>query len=133
MKSLDGIQSMRNRTLVVVVEDNWAIAELLKEIIEETFGCEAVVVADGQKAVDVVKSEEPDLVLLDLDLPGLNGAQIYDRMKTEDGTRSIPVLFVTASEDTSELKCRGIRDFLPKPFELDDLLTRVQASIQQHT
>ncbi len=120
---------MDKKTLVVVVEDNWAIAELLRETIEDLLGCSAVLVADGNEAVDVVKTICPDLVLMDFDLPGLNGAQIYDRMKAEGCTRGIPVLFVSASEDLAELRLRGIHDYLQKPFDLDELLMRVEASI----
>lgn len=118
---------------IVIVEDNEPIACLIQEVLNEVPGYGAVTVADGRAALAVIPAVRPGLVILDVDLPGLGGVALYDRLRARPATAAIPVLFMCAAAREAELAGRGIRDYLRKPFDLDDLLARVRAIFDQHT
>ena len=112
---------------IVVVEDNEAIARLIQEVLNDVPGYGAVTVGDGALALEVISAVKADLVILDIDLPGLSGFDIYDRLRSRPETATIPALFMSAAMHEDELARRELRDYLRKPFDLDDLLARVDA------
>ena len=111
---------------LIIVEDNEAVAEVIKDTLNGEPGYRAVVVHDGTQALEVIHSIQVDAVLLDVALPGLSGPQIYDALKADSATRHVPVIFITAHYDAPEFKRLGITSFIAKPFNLDDLLARVE-------
>jgi CheY-like chemotaxis protein len=110
---------------IVIVEDNEAIAELIKDTLNAEPDYQAVAVGDAALALDVIRSVKASLVLLDVGLPGMDGYQLYDLIRNDEATRGVPVIFVTATASDAELKKRGINHHIAKPFELDYLLSRV--------
>lgn len=112
---------------IVVVEDNEAIARLIQEVLNDVPGYGAVTVGDGALALEVISAVKADLVILDIDLPGINGFEIYDRLHSRPETATIPALFMSAAMHEDELARRELHDYLRKPFDLDDLLARVDA------
>lgn len=114
-----------DKKAIVVVEDNEAISELIRDTLNSEPDYQAAVVHDGARSVEVIRSVQASLILLDINLPGLSGLEIYDMLQADEATRNIPVMFVTASADKEEFSKRGITDYLAKPFNLDELLTRV--------
>lgn len=110
---------------IVVVEDNEPIARLIQEVLNDVPGYGAVTVPDGAIALDVIGAVQADLVILDIDLPGLNGLELYDRLHAQPDTAGTPVLFMSATAHEAELAARGITQYLAKPFDLDDLLAKV--------
>ena len=116
---------------IVVVEDNEPIARLIQEVLNDVPGYGAVTVPDGAIALDVISAVRADLVVLDIDLPGINGFEIYDRLKSHPETASIPTLFMSASAHEEELRRRDIHAYLRKPFDLDDLLAQVDAIFER--
>ncbi len=116
---------------IVVVEDNTAIAALLQEVLNDVVGYGAVTVGDGALALAVLGAIHTDLVILDVDLPGLSGLELYDQLRSRPATATLPCLFMSASAHTKELARRQITDYLPKPFDLDDLLARVAALLRR--
>jgi CheY-like chemotaxis protein len=121
---MDGLPEKK---AIVVVEDNEAIAELIKDLLNAEPEYQAVAVHDGALALDVIRSVKASLILLDIGLPGIDGLQVYDMIKQDPVTADIPVIFVTADPDNHQFKKRDIKDYIAKPFELDDLLARVAA------
>lgn len=119
-----------DRKVIVVVEDNQEIAELIKEALNEEPDYQAVAVYDGARALDVIHSVKARLIILDVMLPGLDGLQLFDMLKADPTTLEIPVLFVTATEHDHEFKKRSIADYIRKPFDLADLLTRVATTLE---
>ena len=111
---------------IVVVEDNEPIARLIREVLNEVPGYGAVALADSALAPALIAAVRADLVILDIDLPGLSGLELYDRLRDRPETAEIPVLFMSAAAHREELARRGIYDYLHKPFDLDDLLVRVE-------
>lgn len=110
---------------IVIVEDNEAIAELIKDTLNAEPDYQAVAVHDASLALEVIRSVKASLVLLDISLPGMDGFQLYDLMKQDDGIGGVPIIFVTANMDGVEFKKRHINNYIAKPFELDELLARV--------
>jgi len=115
---------------IVVVEDDQAVADLIQEVVNDEPGYGAVTVHDGAKALAVLEAVHTDLVILDVDLPGLSGFDIYDWLQSHHATAHVPVLFMSARHHADEFARRHIHDVLHKPFHLDDLLERVHALLR---
>lgn len=118
----------KQRKVVVIGEDDEPIALLLRDALNDEPGYQAVVVADGALVLETVRQVHADLLILDIMMPGLNGLEVYDRVREDTGIRNMPVLFVSANVRPfdREFKRRKITDVLRKPFDLNDLLQRVR-------
>src|SRR5207237_8853818 len=101
--------------------------ELIKETLNAEPDYQAVAVHDASLALEVIRSIKANLVLLDISLPGMDGHQLYDVLQSEEITREVPIIFVTANADSTEFRKRKIQNYIAKPFELDELLARVAA------
>ena len=119
------MDSTPDKKAIVIVEDNEAIAELIKDTLNAEPDYQAVAVGDAALALDVIRSVKASLVLLDVGLPGMDGYQLYDLIREDEAARDVPVIFVTATANEAELKKRGVHHHIAKPFELDHLLARV--------
>lgn len=115
--------------MVVIGEDDEPIAVLLRDAVNDEGGYQAVVVPDGALLIDTVRQVHADLLILDIMMPGLNGFEIYDKVREDPDIRNMPVLFVSAAaaQFEAELAKRHISDVIAKPFDLNDLLGRVRA------
>jgi CheY-like chemotaxis protein len=93
-------------------------------------GYDVVTAADGQSGLEMVASEKPDLVLLDLVMPGLDGYEVCRRLKADEKTKHIPVILFTARFAITPLDetARALRaeDYVPKPFDAKELVLKVQ-------
>ena len=110
--------------VVVVVEDDKPIGELLAGVINDEEGYRAIHVTRPSDALRAMEQLKPDLLVLDVGLPGMSGLELYDRMHADERLRGIPVMFETAvsRENASEFRKRGIRMVLQKPFDLNELI-----------
>ncbi len=115
--------SARTR-VVVVVEDDRPIGELLAGVINDEEGYRAIHLTRPSDALRTLERLKPDLLVLDVGLPGMSGLELYDRLHADERLRGIPVMFETAvsREHASEFRKRGIRKVLQKPFDLDELI-----------
>lgn len=116
-------------TLIVVVEDDQAVAELTAEVLNEEPGYHAVAVSDGLLALELIRSMRPNLVLTDVRLPGLGGLELYDALRADAVTAAIPIIFMPASRFSAEFAERGIDRPLMKPFDISELLSRVAEAL----
>src|SRR5207237_5658114 len=116
--------------VVVIGEDDAAIGALIRDSIRDELGYQAVLVADGAMVIETVRQVHADLVILDINMPGLTGIEVYDRLREDDDVREMPVLFVSAVGTTPEvsddLSRRSITDIVRKPFDLNELLASVR-------
>lgn len=115
---------------MLVVEDDGAIRSLIKEVLSmEGYRVEAV--ADGVEAVNKSLQQKPDLVLLDLNLPLLNGEPLADLIRMQHGP-NVPIILITAA-DQPEQKAERIdaNAFLSKPFVVEDLRALVEKTLQE--
>jgi CheY-like chemotaxis protein len=102
--------------LILVVEDDAANAEVLKEVLTLELSCIVHHARNGLEALQALESLKPHLIVLDYLLPMMNGLQLYDQLQKVPGTSSIPVLFLSASPNRHEIERRRL-SFLEKPFE----------------
>src|SRR2546426_10797916 len=114
--------------VVVIGEDDEPIAVLLRDSINDEQGYQAVVVSDGALVLETVRQVHADLLVLDIMMPGLNGFEVFDRVRADTDIRDMPVLFVSAATNQfeSDFTQRGIKDVISKPFDLNDLLEQVR-------
>ena len=118
--------------VVLVVDDNQQNLELLQAYLED-MDCITVPAKDGPTALDTVKNEPPDLILLDVMMPKMSGFEVCRRLKNDPATANIPVIMVTALNELGDIE-RGIDsgsdDFVCKPFNKLELLTRVRTMLK---
>jgi DNA-binding response OmpR family regulator len=116
------------KKVVVIGEDDEPIATLLRDSINDEEAYQAVVVSDGALVLETVRQVHADLLILDIMMPGLNGFEVYDRVRADGDINEMPVLFVSAAtnQHESDFAQRGIKDVVSKPFDLNDLLARVR-------
>jgi len=118
---------------VVVVDDEPSIADLVATVLRYE-GFEVHVAETGRGALKAVKSHEPDLVILDVMLPDLDGFEVHRRLAANGYTT--PVLFLTARDSTQD-KVRGLTagadDYVTKPFSLEELVARVRTILRRST
>lgn len=117
---------------ILVVDDDTALAEMIG-IVLRTEGFEPVFCADGAQAVEEWRSQKPDLILLDLMLPGMDGIEICTRIRAESG---IPIIMLTARTDTADV-VRGLEvgadDYMVKPFNPKELVARIRTRLRPVT
>ena len=121
------------RPKILVVDDVAANRELLEGHLAD-LGYEVREARDGVEALDTVEAEEPDLILLDIDMPRLSGIAVCEQLKAHPVRRLIPIVILTASNDR-ETKLRGLAagadDYLSKPFDPKELLIRTKVLLRQ--
>lgn len=118
---------------ILVVEDDEDIQELIRvNLLKE--GYRAVTASSGEEGLKAAKASVPDLVLLDLMLPGLDGLEVCRMMKAEPSIRDVPIVMVTAKGEESDVVAGlelGADDYVTKPFSAKVLLARVRAALRR--
>ena len=117
---------------IVVVEDDPAIQRVLSLALRVA-GYEVESASSGDAGLDLVLRTRPDLVLLDLMLPGLDGISVCRRLRSDATTRAIPIIMLTAkvaAEDIVRGLDAGADDYVTKPFQKDVLLARIRAALR---
>ncbi|HEV2009412.1 MAG TPA: HD domain-containing phosphohydrolase [Candidatus Limnocylindria bacterium] len=126
------ISSAKRRPLVLVVDDIQANRELLEGQLA-ALGYDVREAADGQAALDAIADAEPDLVLLDVEMPKINGLDVCRRIKSHPLRRLVPVVLITARTDRATRLAgleAGADDFLTKPFDAQELLVRTKVLLR---
>jgi DNA-binding response OmpR family regulator len=116
------------RKVVIVVEDEPAIGALIADAISDEPGYCAIHVPAATAALEATKHVTPDVIVVDVRLPGMSGFELYDLLKKDPRTSKIPVLFETASgaDVIGEFRRRGIATYVKKPFDLNVIVAYVK-------
>ncbi len=123
-------------TRVVCVEDEVEMIDLIRLILTRE-GYEVIVAKGGLQALQVIEDVHPDLVLLDLMMPDLDGWEVYQRIKSNPGTKDIPVIVVTARAQSIDkvlgLHIARVDDYITKPFGPADLLNSIKTVLAKYS
>lgn len=116
---------------ILIVEDNEMNRDMLSRRLARQ-GFEIALAVDGKQGVEMAAKEKPDLILMDMSLPVMNGWEATEKVKSNPATRDIPVIALTAhamSEDREKCIAAGCNDFDTKPVDLPRLLEKIKALI----
>lgn len=124
--------SLPEDSLILVVDDTTTNLEIVFNILTNV-GFKVITENDGKRALQQVESRVPDLILLDVMMPGIDGFETCKRLKENSVTYDIPVIFMTANSDTDS-KVKGLNigavDYITKPFHEEELLARIKTHLQ---
>jgi type IV pilus assembly protein PilB len=119
----------------LVVDDNAALRDIVRLTLERSgLGLTVVTAEDGKQALDMVAIERPDIVLLDLQMPEIDGIEVCRRLRSDVRTAFVPVLMLTAQtgeESVSQAFAAGTDDYIVKPFRREDLVLRVRRMLER--
>jgi len=113
---------------ILVADDDSRNRKLLETLLYAD-GYLVASVASGQAVLDAVASDRPDLILLDLMMPGMDGFEVVRRLKSDESARDIPIIMVTALDDSGSrmrLLAAGVEDLIPKPIDRWQLKERLE-------
>lgn len=118
---------------IVYVEDELEMIDLVKLILSRK-GYEVIGAAGGREGLDIIREVVPDLVLLDLMMPDIEGWDVYQQIRADDNTKHIPVIVVTAKAQNIDkvlgLHIAKVNDYISKPFSPQDLVTSVEKVLE---
>ena len=118
---------------ILIVEDHPEIRRVLRAQLE-WLGFAVIVAKNGKEGIDVAIAEKPDLILMNTMMPEMDGPQATRTLRTNAGTKDIPILAVTGMfrpDDLQSLIEAGCNDYIVKPFSVEELQKKVSALIQQ--
>lgn len=122
----------QNTGFILIVDDNPTNLSVLSKALKEA-GYQFRVAMDGKSAIEKVEIQQPELILLDIQMPGIDGFETCTRLKANPITHDIPIIFMTALVDT-ESKVKGLSlgavDYITKPFEQEEVIARVQVHLK---
>ena len=119
---------------VLVIED-FAVLRRLVEVAIMPLEAEVLLAADGYEGLACLETDQVDLVILDIGLPGMDGWEVLSRIRANEATSEVPVLVVTAHGDQADenrSKELGASGFIAKPFQPDDLLETAERLLAEH-
>lgn len=124
---------MTMKPTILVVDDDQPILLLMQNVLRE-FQFEALTASTGEDAVELAKGHRPDLILLDLNMPGMSGGAVIDALRSEsDGARQIPIVILSGEPvDPAELARLGAVDAIQKPFDLAALVKTIRLHTASH-
>ena len=120
---------------ILLVEDNEMNRDMLSRRLLKA-GFETVIAVDGERAIDLARSEAPDLILMDISLPGLDGWEATRRLKARPETRSIPIIALTAhamAGDREKSLAAGCNDYDTQPIDFRRLVEKIQGLLGKET
>lgn len=126
-------QSGREKPLVLVVDDEPDLVELISMNLQRN-GFDTIEAGDGDTALEMTRKHRPDLVVLDLMLPGLDGTEVAKRLRAEPQTQQVPIVMLTAKTEETDVVVGltiGADDYVAKPFSPKVLMARVKAVLRR--
>lgn len=119
---------------ILVVEDDRSIQMVLELVFSRMAKCQVVVASDGVAGLAAIQREKPDVVLLDIMMPGMDGFEVCQRAKADEATRSIPIIFLTAQPQppaVARATALGAAGYLIKPFDPVRIIDQVNEALSR--
>jgi CheY-like chemotaxis protein len=119
--------------LILIVEDNPQSVKLVRDILQVK-GYQTLEAETGEEGVRLAHERQPALILMDIQLPGINGIEALQRLRADPVTSSIPIIAATASvmtQDRSRIMAAGFDGFQSKPISINQLLTKVRDALDK--
>jgi DNA-binding response OmpR family regulator len=123
---------LKKRPLILVVDDFEPLQKLLRVNLSLE-GYDVIMALDGESALSLFRKYEPDLIILDIMMPGLDGFQVLDRIRQHS---SVPIVMLTARDEILSLSlclCNGATDYVRKPFDMLELTSRIRARLRGYS
>ena len=118
---------------IMIVDDEESLRELVKVILEQE-GFEVITAKSGQECLDKLKEVKPDLILLDMMMPGMSGRETCERIRENPGTKDLRVVFLTVARFSEVgkdiLSKMNVLDYITKPFDNEELVKRVKRALE---
>jgi CheY-like chemotaxis protein len=116
------------RKQILIVDDEEHLRELVQLCMEDLAGWDTLVAASGKECLQILETEKPNAILLDVSMPGMDGLVVFDRLQSNPITQSIPVILLTARvlpRDRAKFAEMGVAGVIPKPFQPTTLTEEV--------
>ena len=120
----------KNKPIILIVDDTETNIDILLDLLNEY---DVIVAISGKSALEVAFEENPDLILLDIMMPDMDGYEVCEKLKSNESTKDIPVVFITAKTDEDSIEKAyevGGIDYVSKPFKPRELIARVKTQIK---
>jgi DNA-binding response OmpR family regulator len=130
-----GIFKARKKTSqvkILVVDDEPDLVSTVEYRLKFA-NCLVVTASNGHQGLERAAAEKPDLILLDTNMPGMNGHEMLERLRADPALKHIPVIMLTArceAQDIAAASARGISDYVTKPFDFGQLLDKIRAALK---
>lgn len=111
---------------VLIVEDNPLNMKLFSAMVAAQ-GCHVLQAEEGQRGLDLAHQQRPDLIIMDVQLPGISGVEVTHALKSDPETRDIPIIVTTAYGYDEEIRASGCDGFMAKPIAISEFLEMVEA------
>jgi len=124
-----------DKTRVVMIDDEKDFSTLVKKNLEQRGDYEVFVASDANAGIRAAKKERPDIILLDIRMPNMDGFQTLEKLKNRRDTVHIPVIMLTAiGDDESKVKAAGLfnEDYLTKPIEIAELKSKIEQVLRRN-
>ncbi|MFV1983469.1 MAG: PleD family two-component system response regulator [Thiohalomonadales bacterium] len=118
---------------ILIVDDSRTVVHMLKTALTQA-GYTTLAAADGERGIQLARSHRPDLILMDVIMPGINGFQATRLLRKDPTTSDIPIIIISGSEQATEkvwVMRLGANDFIPKPIERGPLFTKVEQILRE--
>jgi DNA-binding response OmpR family regulator len=132
MLGLFGNRKKTSQIKILVVDDEADLVSTVEYRLKFA-NCHVMTAANGQEGLERAAAEKPDLILLDTNMPGMNGHEMLEHLRADAALRDIPVIMLTArceAQDIAAASARGVADYITKPFEFAQLMEKIQAVLK---
>ena len=114
---------------ILTVDDSQTIRSIIKQVLKG-YKCEILEAASGDEGLEMTQNENPDLIILDIDMPGMNGLEMLMKVRNDDAIMNIPVIMLTSKAKPQNIRIAkelGILAFLSKPFKRSMLIEKISS------
>jgi len=136
-KQIEGLKKIKKefsktRPKILIVDDEPHIINLIKLSLQDEY--DIIVANSGNEAIHMVEDERPDLVTMDIMMPGMSGFEVVEEMRKFESTKDIPVIFLSAKDTLKDMQIgmeKGGDDYITKPFEPEELSKRIKEHLKR--